>query len=661
MTSTWRAILCIAGAMALPVAAWQAARDLVYLELEDTVSRPQAPPNRWALVIGVSKYTNLPPQAQLRFAHRDAEDYARFLADPRGGGLPATHVRLFTEERATLANLRGALQEWLPASAGPRDVVYLFLAGHGVIGDGGEAYFVAHDSDPQNLHATGLSFAEVNAAIGRLRAGMVVLVSDACHSGSIGWSGSADTPSNALAALEKIGAQDRLVLKLLASGASERSYEDVRWGGGHGVFTYNLLEGLRGGAEREPDGVIRAAELSDYVSKAVSEQTGARQNPRVAGNFEPRLALAMVAKPRKTAAAPRTLDLRGPAGAAIYLENTFRGTIRPSGDLRLEQVPAAPVRLSVDLPGGVSFEQLLAPAAGPLLDLNELAGVSVVQLQTLVQRGAILGTGGAWEFYQKQKFPDRHRALASAIIAGGLENLGQACVNDYVQSTANGLKRAMLLTAVDGYEALKTLRPNDRSIDARQKFCLGRAQIAGNQFAEAEQNLRASIEIDNNFACAYNALGVALARLGRTAEARAAFDRAVKLTPEWSLPYFQIGQQLLGSDKAKQAVPYLEQAVRFNPKSLLARWTLMRAYRAVDRSSDVIRTARDLLAIDPNYAPAYLELGLHYDQQRDFARATLAYDTYSLLAPNFADSGQVRARASQTRSSAGRKPVSLFP
>jgi uncharacterized caspase-like protein len=50
----------------------------------------------------------------------------------------------------------------------------------------------------------------------------------------------------------------------------------VRWGGGHGVFTYALLDGLRGKAERDRDGVVRVSELIEYVSSPVQSETAAR-------------------------------------------------------------------------------------------------------------------------------------------------------------------------------------------------------------------------------------------------------------------------------------------------------------------------------------------------------------------------------------------------
>ncbi|MBM3763237.1 MAG: hypothetical protein FJW36_23720 [Acidobacteria bacterium] len=63
-----------------------------------------------------------------------------------------------------------------------------------------------------------------------------------------------------------------------------------------------------------------------------------------------------------------------------------------------------------------------------------------------------------------------------------LEQQGQACVADYVQSTAIGPKRALLERAVAALEALKALRPYDRSIETRRLFCAGRLSIALNRF-----------------------------------------------------------------------------------------------------------------------------------------------------------------------------------
>ena len=48
---------------------------------------------------------------------------------------------------------------------------------------------------------------------------------------------------------------------------------------GHGVFTYSVIEGLKGGADLSRDRFIEAQELSTYVLDAVRKLTGDKQLP----------------------------------------------------------------------------------------------------------------------------------------------------------------------------------------------------------------------------------------------------------------------------------------------------------------------------------------------------------------------------------------------
>src|SRR5262249_46480614 len=116
----------------------------------------------WAVVIGISNYQNLRPEEQLRFAHRDAEELAGFLRTANAGGFPSTQIKVLLNEQATIASVRTALGTWLPRSAEPNDVVYMFFAGHGVVDAAGDGYLLASDSDPQNLYATALPTAELD-------------------------------------------------------------------------------------------------------------------------------------------------------------------------------------------------------------------------------------------------------------------------------------------------------------------------------------------------------------------------------------------------------------------------------------------------------------------------------------------------------------------
>ncbi len=635
---------------------------LSYLALAQPAPRalvqPEPPANtlkdrgtRWALVVGISSYQYLRPDAQLQFAHRDAEQFAAFLRDAPGGALPPSHIRLLTNSDATLAGLRAALHTWLVESAGPSDVVYLFFAGHGVVAERDEAYFVAHDSDPQNLHATALAFREVDATLSsRLRANLVVLVADVCHAGRLGWSSySPNAPNAVVQPLESLGQGDRSFLKLLATRPSERSFEDRKWNGGHGVFTYALLQGLEGGATRDSDGVVRASQLIDYVSRVVPEQTDAKQHPRVAGTFDPRLALA-VAAPLPSAPKPLTLDVYGPAGSAIYVDSAFRGKIRSSGDLHVDLLQPGAHRFAADFPDGKTLDGTVTlSSAASRVQIAEPTADNLSLLRGRIEAKRILEKDGAWDFYRSHTFTGPQHAIADSIITGSLEDLGQACVQDYVQSNSPGPKGAMLQRAVNAYDRLQQLRPNDADLETRKLFCTGRLQIAQGRFAEAVASLEQSLRRDPQFACAYNALGVALDRLKRAAESRTAFETAAKLTPEWALPPSQIASQLIARGDLKQALPYLEKAVQNSPRSVPPHWSLLRLNRLLGRLPEVERLAVELQDLNPSYAPTYLELGEAYSAAGQYQKAADAYDAYLLLAPNFADANDVRTRAEKAR------------
>lgn len=616
---------------------------------------------RWALVVGISNHQHLPPQAQLKFAHRDAEEFAAFLRSPSGGSLPASRVRLLTNEQATLAAIRAALQHWLVPSAGPDDVVYVFFAGHGVTAERDESFFVAHDSDPQNLHATALPFAELEEALsGQLRAGLAVVAVDACHSGSLGWSTySPDPPGRTATSLEQMGRKDRSFLKLLASRPSERSYEDARWNGGHGIFTHSLLQGLRGQADRDADGVVRAGELIDYLGRVVPEETESRQHPRIAGTFDARVPMASaLASP--TVAAASNLDIAGAAGSAVYIDGVFRGVVRQDGTLRIEGMPLGSHRLSVDFGDASTVEgRFTLTASSSRMTLPRAAPNPVAELRARLAAGQVLEAGGAWDYYRQQASAGAHRVPATALMAEALEELGNACVSDYVQSTQIGPKRTMLRRATDALERLRVLRPGDKTVETRRLFCGARLAIAENQFEGAVKLLQQVVDRDADFACAHNALGVALERLNRPAESRRAFEAAAGLTPEWALPLFHLASQHAGRGDYRQAEPLLAKAVRLHPRSAVNRWNLLRVHRLMGRVKDVEAGAAELLRQHPNYAPTYLELARSREADGALTEAAEAYEAYLQLAPNYADSDAIRSQAQQIRQRLARPVPSL--
>jgi tetratricopeptide (TPR) repeat protein len=287
--------------------------------------------------------------------------------------------------------------------------------------------------------------------------------------------------------------------------------------------------------------------------------------------------------------------------------------------------------------------------------------MAVMRMDSMIRAGHVMEPGGAWDFFRSQQFPEEHRPLAASMMTGALENLGQECVNDYVQSTTSGLKARMLRRAAEAYGRLQTMRPGDRSIEMKRTFCEGRALIAAGRFEEAVPALQASLRIDNKFACAHNALGVAYARLNRPDDSRASFERAWELAPEWFLPPLQMAQQYIAAGNMKRALPLLEKAVKLNPRAPVVHWAQLRVLRVLKKDQEFAQRAAEMTAAFPNYAPAYLEVAAFHEARGDVARAVQAYDAYLTLAPNFEDSLAVRGRAEKLRSLTTRKPPTLYP
>jgi Skp family chaperone for outer membrane proteins/CBS domain-containing protein len=253
-------------------------------------------PAIWAVVIGISEYQN--KELQLNYAHRDAQAYYSFLKSPFGGAIQEDRIEILTNRNATRADIIRALNEKL-RMAFEDDMVIIYIASHGVPEEvSGELYFLGYDADTKNIAGTAISQIDVQKAIATARAKKILLIADACHSGSVGLSpsiarrGSVATYVNRL--LKEIASARDGVAILTASSANEFSQEGAQWGGGHGVFTNHLINGLKGQADSDGDGYVTIRELYEFVYRKVADDTGGKQHPDLQGKFDNKLPVGVV-------------------------------------------------------------------------------------------------------------------------------------------------------------------------------------------------------------------------------------------------------------------------------------------------------------------------------------------------------------------------------
>jgi len=250
----------------------------------------------WAVVVGVSAYrdTRIPA---LRYAADDARAFYQWLVSAQGGRHAPANVKVLLDGEATAVNIRQALFDWLQQAVA-EDQVTIYFAGHGSPDSPDSTanlFLLPHDADYAHISATAFPMWDVETALKRyIKAKRVVVIADACHSAGVGEgfdvarrAGRGMTVNPIDSGLENLANTGEGTCVISASSGSQTSQEGAQWGGGHGVFTYFLLQGLSGKADYPQDGKITLGKLTQYVSEQVRRATRSQQTPIVSGRYDP--------------------------------------------------------------------------------------------------------------------------------------------------------------------------------------------------------------------------------------------------------------------------------------------------------------------------------------------------------------------------------------
>src|SRR5215470_2603497 len=248
-----------------------------------TILTTARPFDRWALVIGVSRFRYGDKEvggrqiSNLRGPENDARAIRDFLLTPEGGEFPPDHIRIEQNEEATRASVIEGLN-WLRSVAKPDDYFVIFFASHGDVEEsaGREVpYFIVHDTDPRDFAKTAVKMDVFFETIKNMRARRGLALVDTCHSAGI-VSGVRGGSNRASALLDQELAKLPGGIGVLVScKQNQKSFEDAE----NGVFTWAVIEGLRSYADRDNDGIVRLFELADYVRARVPERQERRQLP----------------------------------------------------------------------------------------------------------------------------------------------------------------------------------------------------------------------------------------------------------------------------------------------------------------------------------------------------------------------------------------------
>lgn len=251
-----------------------------------------------ALLIGIGQ--GYPGRLELpRVVRADAEGVARVLTDPALCGYPEKNVQLLLDEQATRANIIEGLHR-LASTGRPGDTVFLFFSGHGcqrTLEPDAGTYLCPVDFDSDDPRGTGIETNELSTLIGTIPAARVVVVLDACHSEGAVFLKTVEEEKRLTfgfrnPALDKLATgAGRVVLSSCKDEETSMTYVEK----GHSLFTYFLLNGLRGASMDRGDGLIRVLDLFHYVSEEVprNARSGHKQHPVLKAHAETNFPLAL--------------------------------------------------------------------------------------------------------------------------------------------------------------------------------------------------------------------------------------------------------------------------------------------------------------------------------------------------------------------------------
>ncbi len=224
-------------------------------------------PSLNAIIVGINEYKN--PKLQLKYAVPDAELFEDTLKKVTAGLFEKVNIKkLVTKDKTTNENIIKELRAY--KSLNPDDVFVFFVASHGTV-DEGEYFLITSNvgsTRTEKLKTDALSQGMLKELIANIPATKKLIIIDTCSAGALG-------EAIQVAMLTR-GMSEDTAMKILSRAvgstilsASTSLQEAVEGYQGHGLFTYVLVEGLKGKADKGKTGYVKTTELADYVDSEV--------------------------------------------------------------------------------------------------------------------------------------------------------------------------------------------------------------------------------------------------------------------------------------------------------------------------------------------------------------------------------------------------------
>jgi hypothetical protein len=234
----------------------------------------------YALLIGVGETAS--PRWSLPVTVKDVQALQSVLTNPELCAYPndSRHVRLLHDAEATRRNILEGL-DWLKgqAAADSEATVVVYYSGHGTYDlSANQYYLLQHDFNPSDIENSALSARVFTQSLREIQARRLLVIIDSCHAEGMATAKDGETglPADFLPTALPKGFVDELKqgegrAVFTSSRGNQSSW--IRRDGTMSIYTYHLIEALKGAANQPGDTVVRISNLMNYLGKTVPEST----------------------------------------------------------------------------------------------------------------------------------------------------------------------------------------------------------------------------------------------------------------------------------------------------------------------------------------------------------------------------------------------------
>ncbi|WP_088243831.1 caspase family protein [Calothrix rhizosoleniae] len=234
----------------------------------------------YALLIGVGESAY--PKWSLPVTVKDIQAIRDILIDPNFCAYPNNqqHIRLLNNSSATRRDILDGLT-WLnnQAYADPQATVIVYYSGHGWLDQATQLYYlIPHDVKPFDIPNSALSASDFTNGLRQINSQRLLVIIDCCH-------------AEGIATAKKTQTAIKLPSNFIPTTIPKSFLEDLKQGQGRAVFsscrgkqsswirpddlmsiyTYHLVEALKGAGNQPDDQVVRLSNLMNHLSKSVPE------------------------------------------------------------------------------------------------------------------------------------------------------------------------------------------------------------------------------------------------------------------------------------------------------------------------------------------------------------------------------------------------------